>query len=83
MSGKNAAFEKVYTSGDFPINIHKFQFTKTQIQIAQRHWHKSLEIGYHENTHCEIRVSRRDRASRATEARQSTATQDQRALASA
>lgn len=56
MSGKNAAFEKVYTSGDFPINIHKFQFTKTQIRIAQRHWHKSLEIGYHENTHCEIRV---------------------------
>ncbi len=45
----NAAYEKVRTAKDHVVNIHKFTFTEEQDRIRQRHWHRSLEIAYHEN----------------------------------
>ena len=49
MEKRNAAYEKVRITKDHTVNIHKFTFTEEQDRIRQRHWHRSLEITYHEN----------------------------------
>ena len=45
----SAAYEKTNTTRDLPINIYQFRFNEEQNRIRQRHWHRSLEIMYHEN----------------------------------
>ena len=49
MEKRNATYEKVRITKDHTVNIHKFCFTEEQDRIRQRHWHRSLEITYHEN----------------------------------
>lgn len=61
MKNINAAYEKTRTIMDLPINIHKFRFSKEQTRYRPRHWHRSLEIAYHENADGKIYLDGKER----------------------
>jgi AraC-like DNA-binding protein len=49
MKYAKAAYEKVSVTKNYPVNIFKFQFKKEEMRVRQRHWHRSMEIAWHEN----------------------------------
>lgn len=50
MNKSNARYETINPTKNYPVNIHKFHFREGQERAGARHWHRSLEIIYHENT---------------------------------
>lgn len=45
----NAIYEKTGFNNSTKINLFRFRFSEEQVRVRQRHWHRSIEIGYHEN----------------------------------
>ena len=43
-----APYEKTFTAKTMPVNIFRLRFSVDEERVRTRHWHRSMEIAYHE-----------------------------------
>ena len=48
MEKHTAPYEKTYTTNAMPVSIFRLRFSSEEERIRARHWHRSMEIAFHE-----------------------------------